>query len=69
MNFASGTFASGAAVVLLWMFGPYGGLLWWVFLLTLAILAGWIWAALMWFAVGERYSKTKHRRVDEGTGK
>jgi hypothetical protein len=60
------------AVGLLWMFGAYGGIGWWVLLTVLALVAGWAWAYFMWLAVGERYSKISSdsttRKVNEGTG-
>lgn len=40
------------AVGLLWMFGGNGGVGWWLFLVVLALAAGWMWAYLMWLVLG-----------------
>jgi len=46
-----------SAVGFLWMFGKYGGAGWWMFLIVLALLAGWVWAHFMWLAVGNDIQK------------
>jgi hypothetical protein len=51
MKVAATTFGSGSAVVLLWMFGGYGGVGWWLLLVALAVPAGWVWAYFMWLAL------------------
>jgi hypothetical protein len=33
------------------MFGKYGGVGWWLFLVALAVPAGWVWAFFMWHAL------------------
>jgi len=37
-------------VAVLWMFGSYGGIGWWLLLIALAVPVSWIWAVGMWFA-------------------
>ncbi len=36
------------ALALLWMFGHYGGMGWWVFIVVVALLSGWVGALIMW---------------------
>jgi hypothetical protein len=48
---ATASFAVPFAVAVLWMFGAHGGLGWWLFLVVLALGAGWLWASAMWLVV------------------
>ena len=50
IKIASVAFGVPSAVVLLWMFGSYGGVGWWLFLVALTIPAAWGWAYFMWLA-------------------
>jgi len=43
------------ALALLWMFGNYGGLGWWLFLTMLALVTCRIWAFFMWFVFKSVY--------------
>ena len=51
MKVASVAFGLPSAVALLWMFGSYGGIGWWLFLVALAVPAAWVWAYFMWLAL------------------
>jgi hypothetical protein len=37
-----------ASAGLVWKLGPAGGVGWWIFLVLLGIIGGWLWSALMW---------------------
>jgi len=41
-------FGGGMAIFELWYVGAHGGIAWWLFLVALAIGAGWLWSYLMW---------------------
>jgi fatty acid desaturase len=49
MKVASVGFGGLYGALLLWMFGSLGGLVWWLFIVALACVAGYVWAFLMWF--------------------
>lgn len=51
MKVASATFGLPFAAVMLWMFGEYGGVGWWLFLVALALPAAWMWAFFIWLAL------------------
>lgn len=57
---------------LLWQFGPYGGIEWWLFLIVLAALAGWSWAYCMWLVCGKDFqriaSASREREADDKPG-
>jgi hypothetical protein len=36
------------AIFELWFVGAQGGIAWWLFLVALAVGAGWLWSYLMW---------------------
>ena len=44
------------ALALLWMFGSYGGIGWWLFLAVLAIGVGSVSAFFMWFVFKSVYA-------------
>lgn len=44
------------ALALLWMFGSYGGIGWWLFLAALALVVGFVSAFFMWFVFKNIYS-------------
>jgi uncharacterized membrane protein len=43
------------ALALLWMFGSYGGIGWWIFLAVLALVVGCVSAFFMWFVFKSVY--------------
>ena len=49
----------------------WGGVGWWLFLIVLALLAGWVWAYFMWLALENDIrrisSDSTAQKVDEGT--
>ena len=59
------------AIAALWIAGKYGGLAWWLFLIALALAAGWVWASLMWLAVKNDLEKMSSdstaQEVNKGT--
>jgi hypothetical protein len=63
-------FGVAFATAALWIAGKYGGLAWWLFLIALALAAGWVWASLMWLAIKsdiERMSSgSTAQKVNEG---
>jgi hypothetical protein len=44
------------AIALLWMFGNYGGLGWWLFLAVVALITGYVSAFFMWFVFKNVYA-------------
>lgn len=50
------------ALALLWMFGSYGQIGWWIFLTVLALVTGRVSAFFMWFVFKNVYG------VDESKG-
>ncbi|OGA53023.1 MAG: hypothetical protein A3F74_04815 [Betaproteobacteria bacterium RIFCSPLOWO2_12_FULL_62_58] len=50
-------FGMPCAIAELWMFGEYGGIGWWIFLVLLAIPAAWAWAYFMWAALEDDIRK------------
>jgi hypothetical protein len=57
MKVAGGSFAVLIGVWLLWQFGAYGGIGWWLFLSVLAAGAGWCWSYAMWFVCGNDFQR------------
>ena len=55
------------ALALLWMFGYFGGLGWWFFIIVLALVVGRVSAFFMWFvfksvyAIGEPKNDERER--------
>ena len=47
-------FSVGSAIVLLLMFGKYGGIGLWAMIVAASYFAGWIWARLMWLFVAKK---------------
>ena len=43
-----GGFGGFTVAYLLWSFGPWGGLPWWLFLIALGLASGWAWSWFMW---------------------
>ena len=71
MKVAAVTFGVPFAVGSLSMFGPYGGIGWWLFLIAAAIPAAWLWAFFMWFVcendLRRMSSDSAAQKVKEGT--
>ena len=55
MKVASLGFGVLSGLGLLWMFGKYGGLGWWLILVGLALVSGRVWAFFMWFVFKSVY--------------
>ena len=55
MKVTSLGFAALYGLALLWMFGDYGGIGWWFFLVVLALVAGRVGAFFMWFVFKSVY--------------
>jgi len=55
--------------VILWMFGRYGGVGWWLLLTLVSLGAGWLYAYLMWYFVQEEIrrvvAKLSTRALDD----
>ena len=53
----------------LWQFGSYGGIGWWLLLIVLAAPVSWFWAHGMWFFCGEDFeriaSASRARSLDD----
>ena len=67
---AAWSFGVPSSIVMLWMFGPYGGIGWWLLLIALMVPASWLWAVGMWFALEselKRFASASRRRSDGGT--
>lgn len=60
------SWASGVllALALLWMFGHYGGVGWWTFVVVVALLSGRVWALVMWPVFKSIYN-IEEPRADE----
>jgi hypothetical protein len=72
MKVAGWSFGVLFGVGLLWLVGSYGGIEWWLFLVALAALAGWLWAYCMWLACGNDFqriaSAARAREADDKLG-
>ena len=53
-------------VVLLWMFGNYWGLGWWLFLSVVALATGRVWAFFMWFVFKNVYAIDEPKDANSG---
>ena len=47
-----------------WMFGKLGGPGWWLLIAVVALIAGWVWAQLMWLAVGHDFRKYRPKSME-----
>jgi len=72
MKVAGSSFGGLFALVLVWQFGGYGGIGWWLLLIALAAGAGWGWAFGMWFFCGSDLqriaSASRQRRGEKDIG-
>jgi hypothetical protein len=57
MKVAASAFGAPFGIALLWQFGSYGGLGWWLFLAALAAMAGWGWAYFMWLVCTKDFQR------------
>lgn len=69
MRFGTVTFGALAALGGLWMFGRYGRMGWWVFLIALAFGAGWVWSFFMWQVFRSEIESRNLRSSANGTKK
>ena len=56
MNVGTLAFGLSFAIGLLWMFGGYGSIGWWLFIILLAIVGGRVWSFFMWFVFKSVYA-------------
>lgn len=64
MKVASLGFGMLFGLALLWMFGSYGEIGWWLFLAIVALVAGRVWAFFMWFVFKNVYAIDEPRDDD-----
>ena len=68
---AAWSFGAPFAIAILWMFGPYGRVGWWLLLVALTIPAAWLWAIGMWFVCEgdiKRLASASRQRANESHG-
>lgn len=66
---AGSSFGLLSGIGLIWQFGSYGGIGWWLFLAVLAAAAGWCWASGMWFFCRSDFQRiAEASRAREGNG-
>lgn len=71
MKVATAAFGLLFTAAVLWMFGGYGGVGWWLFLVALAVPVSWLWAFCMWLVcendIRRISSDSTAQKVNEGT--
>lgn len=64
LRFSILTMGSLSTALLLWNFGPWGELGWWLFLIGLGFGAGWLWGFLMWHLWAAPYFNLSNKDKD-----
>jgi hypothetical protein len=69
MKIAAWSFGVPAGIGMLWQFGSYGSIEWWLFLVALAALAGWCWSYCMWLVLAKDFQRialaSRERTLDD----
>jgi hypothetical protein len=59
VRFGTVCFSAPLAVAMLWQFGDLRGAGWWLFLVVVCFISGWVWAQLMWLVHGHDFQKNR----------